>query len=61
MRGLGTLITCTFQAGNRGFLPVESDIRNPNLCCNMQASSRGNGAMARGKDYGRGMMTLKGI
>jgi len=47
-----------FQAGNRGFLPIESDIENPELC-HMVASS-GETEIWLWSGYGRGIMTLKG-
>ena len=47
-----------FQAGNRGFLPVEQDIGNPILC--RKAASAGRTELWHWEGYGRGMMTLKG-
>ena len=47
-----------FQAGNRGFLPVERDAENPLLCIETEAVS-GTG-LSLWNGYGRGMMTLKG-
>lgn len=47
-----------FQAGNRGFLPVEQDISNPRLC--KKAASAGTVELWLWEGYGRGMMTLKG-
>lgn len=47
-----------FQAGNRGFLPVERDAENPLLCRETEAVSGAGLCLWRG--YGRGMMTLKG-
>jgi len=47
-----------FQAGNRGFLPVEKEMRDPNLC---RGEAVGNGAELRlWKNYGRGIITLRG-
>lgn len=47
-----------FQAGNRGFLPVESDFGNPLLC--LKTLTAHCTEVWLWKDYGRGMMTLKG-
>ena len=47
-----------FQAGNRGFLPVESDFGNPLLCSKALTAQSTEAWLWR--DYGRGMVTLKG-
>lgn len=47
-----------FQAGNRGFLPVEKDAGNPGLCSTV-ASSEGV-ELRLWNSYGRGMLTLAG-
>jgi len=47
-----------FQAGNRGFLPVERDAGNTLLCQQAEAASGAELWLWRG--YGRGMVTLKG-
>lgn len=47
-----------FQAGNKGFLPIETDFGNKNLC-RMVAVDYGAELWAWQK-YGRGIMTLKG-
>ncbi len=47
-----------FQAGNRGFLPVERDTDNSMLCIHTEAVS--DAELCLWKGYGRGMMTLKG-
>ena len=47
-----------FQAGNKGFLPVESDMHNPDLC--IKVASSGGTDLWLWKDYGRGMMTMTG-
>lgn len=47
-----------FQAGNRGFLPIESDIGNPELCHRVAAS--GDTEIWLWSGYDRGIMTLKG-
>lgn len=47
-----------FQAGNRGFLPVEKDFSNP-LLCSKALTARSTEAWLW-KGYGRGMVTLKG-
>jgi len=47
-----------FQAGNRGFLPVEKDTGNPRLC--KKAGTAGTVELWLWEGYGRGMMTLKG-
>jgi len=47
-----------FQAGNRGFLPVESDAGNSLLC--IQAETISGAELWLWRGYGRGMMTLKG-
>lgn len=47
-----------FQAGNRGFLPVEKDTGNPRLCSTV-ASSEGV-ELRLWSSYGRGMLTLTG-
>ncbi len=47
-----------FQAGNKGFLPLEQDFSNPQLCSKETAS--GGIELWRWHNYGRGMMTLTG-
>lgn len=47
-----------FQAGNRGFLPVEQDIGNPLLC--RKAASAGRAELWHWEGYGRAILTLKG-
>ncbi|MBE0678281.1 MAG: DUF4922 domain-containing protein [Bacteroidales bacterium] len=47
-----------FQAGNRGFLPVEQDFSNPQLCTKEAAA--GGTELWLWHNYGRGMMTLAG-
>jgi hypothetical protein len=47
-----------FQAGNRGFLPVEQDFSNPQLCT--KEASAGRTELWLWHNYGRGMMTLAG-
>jgi len=47
-----------FQAGNRGFLPVEKDFSNPLLCSKALTARSTEAWLWRG--YGRGMVTLKG-
>jgi len=47
-----------FQAGNRGFLPIESDTGNPELC--YRVASSGDTEIWLWSSYGRGIMTLKG-
>ncbi len=47
-----------FQAGNRGFLPIERDMDNPGLCRRVAVS--GDTELWLWSGYGRGIMTLKG-
>ncbi len=47
-----------FQAGNRGFLPVEKDFSNTLLCSKALTARSTEAWLWRG--YGRGMVTLKG-
>ncbi len=47
-----------FQAGNRGFLPVEHDFSNPRLCA--KEAESGGTELWLWHNYGRGMMTLAG-
>ena len=47
-----------FQAGNKGFLPIEKDVANQN-CCQMTRKI-GNIALFHWPDYQRGIITLKG-
>ncbi len=47
-----------FQAGNRGFLRIETDMTNPLLCS--LVAHEGDTEMWLWRDYGRGIMTLKG-
>ncbi|MHC1732309.1 MAG: DUF4922 domain-containing protein [Bacteroidales bacterium] len=47
-----------FQAGNRGFLPIERDLDNMDLCIRIAESEGTELWLWRG--YGRGIMTLKG-
>jgi hypothetical protein len=47
-----------FQAGNRGFLPVEKDAGNPALCT--AVASAGGVELSLWSSYGRGMLTLTG-
>ncbi len=47
-----------FQAGNRGFLPIEKDIANHLLLQKSEAS--GEAELWLWRNYGRGMVTLKG-
>ncbi len=47
-----------FQAGNRGFLPVEKDAANPGLCT--AVASSGGIELSLWHGYGRGMLTLAG-
>ena len=47
-----------FQAGNRGFLPVENDAVNPDLCSSVASS--GGVELSLWNSYGRGMLTLSG-
>jgi hypothetical protein len=47
-----------FQAGNRGFLPVEHDFSNPQLCT--KEAEGGGIELWLWRNYGRGMMTLAG-
>lgn len=47
-----------FQAGNRGFLPIERDIDNMDLC--IRVAESGGTELWLWKGYGRGIMTLKG-
>jgi hypothetical protein len=47
-----------FQAGNRGFLPVENEMFNP-LLCHRKAVANGL-ELWLWKNYGRGIITLKG-
>ena len=47
-----------FQAGNRGFLPIERDMENMDLC--IPVAESGGTEMWLWRSYGRGIMTLKG-
>lgn len=47
-----------FQAGNKGFLPIEKDVENP-LLCRMAAEKDGTGQLLW-RSYGRGILTLRG-
>jgi len=47
-----------FQAGNRGFLPIERDAENPGLC--RLAAEDENAGLWLWSGYGRGIMTLRG-
>ncbi|MDM8004513.1 MAG: DUF4922 domain-containing protein [Bacteroidota bacterium] len=47
-----------FQAGNRGFLPIEKDVANPHLC--QRTEQAGNTELWHWSGYGRGIMTLMG-
>jgi hypothetical protein len=47
-----------FQAGNRGFLPIEMDAANPKLC--RKAEQAGDTELWLWNGYGRGIMTLSG-
>lgn len=47
-----------FQAGNKGFLPIENDISNNRLV--KQVSSRMSARVSVWKDYGRGVITVQG-
>jgi hypothetical protein len=47
-----------FQAGNRGFLPIERDIDNLDL--SIRVAQSGGTELNLWKGYGRGIMTLKG-
>ncbi len=47
-----------FQAGNRGFLPIEKDYGNPDLC--YMVSKAGETELWLWKNYDRGIMTLRG-
>jgi len=47
-----------FQAGNRGFLPIEKDAGNPGLCSTV--ASFGGVELSLWNSYGRGMLTLTG-
>jgi hypothetical protein len=47
-----------FQAGNRGFLPIERDLDNTDLCS--QVAESGDTELWLWKGYGRGIMTLMG-
>lgn len=47
-----------FQAGNRGFLPIEKDFANPDLC--RRAGQAGDTELWLWSGYGRGIMTLRG-
>jgi hypothetical protein len=47
-----------FQAGNRGFLPIEQDFSNPQLCT--KEVTKGGTELWLWHNYGRGMMTLAG-
>ena len=47
-----------FQAGNRGFLPIEKDVTNSNLC--RKEAQTGETELLLWNGYGRGIMTLRG-
>ncbi len=47
-----------FQAGNKGFLPIETDFRNKSLCTMVAVDYRAE--LWAWQRYGRGIMTLKG-
>jgi hypothetical protein len=47
-----------FQAGNRGFLPIERDLDNMNIC--IRVAEHGGTELWLWRGYGRGIMTLKG-
>jgi hypothetical protein len=47
-----------FQAGNKGFMPVENDLLNKNLC--RMAAADHNTELWLWHEYGRGIITLKG-
>jgi hypothetical protein len=47
-----------FQAGNRGFLPIERDLDNLDLC--IRVAESGGTELWLWRGYGRGIMTLKG-
>jgi hypothetical protein len=47
-----------FQAGNRGFLPIEMDTANQDLC--RRAGQSGETELWLWSGYGRGILTLKG-
>ena len=47
-----------FQAGNRGFLPIEKDMDNPLLC--YRQAEAGSLELWLWKNYGRGIITIKG-
>jgi len=48
-----------FQAGNRGFLPIERDAENPGLC--RLAVEDENTGLWLWRGYGRGILTLRGV
>jgi hypothetical protein len=47
-----------FQAGNRGFMPIENDMADEKLC--RPAASAGNTRMLIWRNYGRGILTVSG-
>lgn len=47
-----------FQAGNRGFLPIEKDVENPSLC--RVVDEKDGTDLLLWSSYGRGILTLRG-